>query len=113
MNDPKEKQTIVIMGVTLPRWQDCNRCKAKLACKFEKFAYDQPCEKCKQSKEYLEEQKNRETGWKHGNPLKNREITGVFQGLGTTFYTNHKGDVVKTESIRPLPAGDRNWKRPH
>jgi len=100
----KAKQTVVVLGVTLARYKDCPLCGAKLVCEWNKYAY-QLHENCPKAK------KQEPLAWKHGNPLKNREISGVFEGKGTRFFTNHKGDVLRTEPLnRPIPAGRKDWK---
>jgi len=108
----KSQQTVRIFNTDLPRWQDCTRCGKPLACPFDRVAYLQPCEECRESDEYKAEQKKKgNLSWKHGNPLKNREITGVFEGKGTRFFTNHKGDVVRTEPLnKPIESGKKDWK---
>jgi hypothetical protein len=108
----KAKEEVMVLGLPIPYWQDCEECGDKLACHFSGFAYDQPCIKCKSTEKYEQEQKSYEKPMSMSEAFKNQEIAGVFQGMGTTFYTNHKGNVIKTEPIRPLKTGDPHWKRP-
>jgi hypothetical protein len=99
---------IKVLGVEIPRYQDCNKCKTKDACSFAHYAYSQPCDKCKNTQEYENEQdkiKEERKTWGGARALKNQEVTGVFQGAGTTFYTNDKGDIVKHEPIKRLANG--------
>ena len=105
MNKAEETVEINIVGIKsqVPKWQDCNMCKTKLICRFFGFTYDQPCSKCKGTEAYKkkQEESNKMGGRSMDDMLKSNKVASVFQGKGTTFYVNHKGNVIKTEPIRP------------
>ena|SRR5579872_637747 len=104
----KADETVMTPFGAVPKWVDCKRCGAKLACKFSRVTHSQPCDDCKNTKEYeLEEKKKEEEmkGFGIDRALKNQEAKAVFTGFGRNFYTNHKGDIIKDEPYRPLKAG--------
>jgi len=107
--EEKEKQNIKIMGINVPRWQDCNRCKARLACSFSTYTYDQPCAECKNTPEYIEET-TKPKGVSITQALESRTVASVFEGGGRTYYVNSRGNVIKDEKSRPLKVGDKKWK---
>lgn len=47
----KAEETVQVMGQPIARWQDCNRCGSKLSVQFGIYAYEQPCDKCKDRRE--------------------------------------------------------------
>ena len=98
---------ITVMGVKIPRYQDCNKCGAKGACQFTTWTYDQPCADCKLKAPQSSES---EFAWKNGNPLKNREPAGVWEGNGRRVITNHKGDIIRDDPYRPTEPGRKDWK---
>ena len=115
--EEKIKEYVTILGTKMPRWEDCKKCGAKLACVMGKFGYEQPCPKCKDTPEYEAEQAKKNEESKNmkpgiGQAFKNQQIAGVFEFKGRNIYTNSKGDIIKDEKWRPLGEGDKNWKRP-
>lgn len=113
--EEKEKSTIKIMGFEVPRWQDCNWCGDKLACRFTTVTYDQPCDKCKDSKkyeDYLAERNKVSKNMKDADDAyKSNTVAGVFEFKGRYIYTNNRGNIIGDEPVRPIEAGDKNWKR--
>jgi len=96
--------TINVFGIKtdVPKWQDCKRCGAKLACKFYGFTHLQPCDRCKVSKEYQDEENDKDKSLRNGgvsSAFENQRVAGVFEGKGTRFFTNSKGNIVKTEPL--------------
>lgn len=110
--DIKAKQTVTVLGIKLPRWQDCTRCGAKLSCPFSKFAYNQPCDNCKNTPEYEEEQakKDKEKGTSMSDMINANKPTGVFEHKGRYLFVNKKGNIIRDEKVKPLPAGRKDWK---
>lgn len=101
----KAKQSIKLAGLgTFPRWRDCPDCGAKLVCVFDTYAYAQHyrCPKAKPSEEYSHAGIDQ--------AFKSKQVAGVFEGKGTRFFTNNKGNVIRTEPMnRPLPVGKKDW----
>ena len=91
------------MGVEIPMYQDCKKCGVKEICRFINVAYSQPCDKCKNTKEYQAEEAIKDKELRGGGiteAFDNQRATGVFEGKGTRFFTNSKGNIVKTEPLR-------------
>ena len=111
----KENQTIEMFGQKLPKWQDCNRCGAKLSCMFYiGVGYYQPCENCRQKPEYRKELdkgvKEQRQRAKVNDSIKAQMPVAVHQYKGRYLYTNHRGDIIKDEKVRPMKPGEK-YKR--
>lgn len=102
--EPKD-QTVTIMGCTIPRYIDCPWCGQKYACKFGAVTYSIPCDECKATEKYEQQQKNKLHGDAIGQVFKNKQATSVWNYKGRNLYINHKGDIIKDEPYRPLKAG--------
>lgn len=79
----KKNQTIKLFGQKIPMWQDCKRCGAKLAVRFVGVTYNQPCNKCRNSKEWQEEQEAHK---------KERSYEDIFATHKPTAVFEYKGD---------------------
>lgn len=105
-------EEIEVLGIKIPRYIDCPKCGNKESCKWAGYAYAVPCEKCRDTKEFEEQQAKHEKVQDHiGNAIKSHQIAGVWQYKGRNIYTNHKGDVIDDEPYKPLKSGDPEWKR--
>jgi hypothetical protein len=92
------------MGFPIAKWQDCNRCGAKLAVKFGEFVYDQPCDDCKNTKEWEEEHKRdvseRKNRRKMDDMLQVGKPKAVFTVAGRDLTVDNTGQVIKEEAHR-------------
>lgn len=97
------------MGVTLPAYQDCNKCGAELACRFEAYGYNQPCIDCKSTPEYEKENgKPKERSMQ--DIIDTNKPASVFEGGGRVYTVNKHGNIIKDEPYRPLPVGKKDWR---
>ena len=102
MND----KTVKIFGTEIPRYAECPWCHKKNACQFRTWTYDTPCDKCKATKKYQDKIDNHVPVKDHiGEAFKSQRPTAVFTKMGRNLFVNHKGDIIKDESWRPLKAG--------
>lgn len=106
----KEQETIELFGEKFPKWQDCNQCGSKLSVKFEEFTYAQPCDKCKDTKEYddkLKEARKRKESMSMDEMLQVGQAKAVWTGRGRMITTNSKGDIIANEPYKPTHAGQK------
>jgi|SRR5581483_6314591 len=92
----------------IPKYQDCKRCGVKLSCKFDRVAYSQPCDNCKNTKEYeIEQQRKSEEmrGFGITQAFAAQQPAAVWNIKGRNVYTNNKGDIIKDEPYKPLKTG--------
>lgn len=108
------KETIEVMGVKLPLYQDCNTCHAVKVCKFGGYIYDQPCKKCKSEEAYEKEmayhKEETDKQKRINESLVNQVPMAVHEYRGRYLYTNRRGDIMKDEKIRPMKRGEK-WKK--
>lgn len=111
--EEKSKDMVKVMGMDVPEWQDCVRCGAKLACRFGSFSYNQPCTEC-QNDEAWQQEEEEKTKQKPrismSEALKAGKPAAVWEHKGRLVYSDHKGNIIKDESWRPLEAGKKDWK---
>lgn len=111
----KSTQIVSVFGVSLPAFQDCQRCGTELACRFiDKLGYVQPCNTCQGSEEYQKEMQQKEKEKEKLNHIrdsvKGQVPVAVHEYKGQYLYTNHKGDIIKEEKARPTKEGEK-WKK--
>lgn len=97
-------ETIELFGSKISKYQDCNRCKAKLACRFTGYTYQQPCDACRETPEYKEEKAKSEADRKRKakiNEALEARIPAAYNATpwGTYLVTNKRGDVIREEKI--------------
>lgn len=111
----RQDQTVELFGQKIPKWQDCTVCGAALSCMFYTgVGYYQPCENCRKKPEYRKELdmavKDRRKRAKIDDSLQARKPVAVHQFKGRYLYTNHRGDIIKDEKVRPMRRGEK-YKR--
>jgi hypothetical protein len=111
----RSQETIEIFGATIPKWQDCTRCGAKFSCLFMTgVGYYQPCGDCRKKPEYRKELDEAIKKQKHrakvDDSLKAQLPVAVHQYNGRYLYTNHRGDIIKDEKVRPMKTGEKYTK---
>lgn len=100
----KAEETVQVMGQPIARWQDCNRCGSKLSVQFGIYAYEQPCDKCKDTPEYDKEYKEAKEAKKNRRTMDEMLQVGkpkaVFTVAGRDLTIDNTGQVIKEEAHR-------------
>ena len=106
--DNKADQTVLVMGHPIAKWQDCDRCGAKLAVQFGTYGYEQPCDKCKDTPEYDKEYKEAQESKKNRRSMDDMLAIGkpkaVFTVAGRDLTIDSTGQVIKEEAHREPTA---------
>src|ERR1700690_354407 len=108
-------QTIFLYGEEIPQYVNCNRCVRKDCCEFiDGVGYYQPCNECRKTIEYREEldrlDKEKKRLTKVNESLENVLPVAVHEYAGQYLYTNKRGDIIKSEKIRPMKRGEKYKK---
>lgn len=111
----RAKETVEIFGQAVSKYTDCSRCQSKLTVKFaEGLGYMQPCRPCRSTDEYRAEQEEAQTqaevSKRIDNAMQGRLPVAVHEYKGRYLYTNHKGDILKDEKVRPMGKKEK-WKK--
>lgn len=107
----KSEMTVIIFGVSMPRYIDCKNCKAKLACEWQLYGYQTICSDC-QIKEYEKEKHKSNFSIQ---TMKDATAIGIDTNTGRPVALDTKGKKIPLErtaykSVDNLRQDPHAWK---
>lgn len=109
----RKKETVVVFGMKVPAWGDCQDCGAEQVCKFE--ANIGPSKRCTECaiKWYEENEKNRPTS-KGPALMRHKDVTaiGYDKKTGEPYAVGTKGQKVDIKDTRykDLRRDPHGWR---
>ncbi len=98
----------ILFGVELDRYAECIWCHEKTA-RFDRVAYEQPCQKCRATEKYEAFKKQEDEKWSHAfgqdEALNVNKPAAIYHGKGKEVIINSKGDILSEGTIKQRRLG--------